>query len=734
MKRRKRDVLPSLKDFDNKFTFFRNHPWILYPLFTLLGLFFIGGLLILILSRDLPPLEELEKAGDPFMVTRIYSRDGEVLKELFMQKRIVVPMDRMPDHLIYATIASEDRRFWEHWGLDIRRIFKLAFVNITSMSIRGGASTITQQLARKLYLTPRKTIIRKLREQLTSLQIERTYSKLEILEMYLNQMPLGRGTHGVQAAAQAYFQKNVEDLSIQESALIIGLLQLPYGYYSPDRDTTAALKRRNIILQSMVACDFLTPAEYDSLSLLELGVVDRDSEGKTTAPYFCEYVTRQLEKKYGRRLWTDGMTIQTTLDTRVQACADSAIKAFLPDLENEIRKRIIEEREFTQWVDSLETEEQIEAFLADSALVDSLLTEKATVQASLVAINPTNGHILAMIGGRDFKKWKYNRAVQAKRQPGSAFKPIVYTVAIDNGWPPTTELLNQPVVLIMPDGTRWNPPNYDGTTGGPTTLREGLKRSLNLVTVRLVQEKIPKEQVVRYAKQFGLTTPIHAYDAVALGTDVVIPMELTSAFGVFTNRGVWVEPTAVLEVRNKDDNLLEEAIPRQREVISEQTAYIMTDLLSDVLNAPRGTGHAVRWKYNFYRPAAGKTGTTNDFRNAWFIGFTPQICAGVWVGFDDERISLGDDQSGAKTGLPIWAPFMRMAHDTLRLPLADFVQPPGIFRLKICGETKKIATEACPDIWEEVFTEQTAPTDTCEVHTDPWKHRKPSKKRDRVIF
>jgi penicillin-binding protein 1A len=734
MKRRKRDVLPSLKDFDNRFAFFKNHPWILYPLFTLLGLFFIGGLLILILSRDLPPLEELEKAGDPFMVTRLYSRDGIVLKELFMQKRIVVPLDRMPDHLIQATIASEDRRFWDHWGLDIRRIFKLAFVNITSMSIRGGASTITQQLARKLYLTPRKTIIRKLREQLTSLQIERTYSKPEILEMYLNQMPLGRGTHGVQAAAQAYFQKNVEDLSVRESALIIGLLQLPYGYYSPDRDTTAALKRRNVILQSMVACDFLAPAEYDSLSLLELGVVDRDSEGKTTAPYFCEYVTRQLEKKYGRRLWTDGMTIQTTLDTRVQACADSALKAFLPELENQIRERIIKEQEFTQWVDSLETEEQIEAFLADSALVDSLLTEKATVQASLVAIDPTSGHILAMIGGRDFEKWKYNRAVQAKRQPGSAFKPIVYTVAIDNGWPPTTELLNQPVVLIMPDGTRWNPPNYDGTTGGPTTLREGLRRSLNLVTVRLVQEKIPKEQVVRYAKQFGLTTPIHAYDAVALGTDVVIPLELTSAFGVFTNRGVWVEPTAVLEVRNKDDNLLEEAIPRQREVISEQTAYIMTDLLSDVLNAPRGTGHAVRWKYNFYRPAAGKTGTTNDFRNAWFIGFTPQICAGVWVGFDDERISLGEDQSGAKTGLPIWAPFMRMAHDTLRLPLADFAQPPGIFRLKICGETKKIATESCPDIWDEVFTEQTAPTDTCEVHTDPWKHRKPRKKRERVIF
>jgi len=694
----------------------------------------IGGLIIATLSRNLPSLEQLEMASDPKLVTRIYSADGKVLKELFTQKRVKVPIDKMPDHLLQATIASEDRKFYDHWGLDLKRIFKLTLINFSTLKIHGGASTLTQQLAKKVYLTPEQTYIRKMREALTALQIERTYSKSEILEMYLNQMPLGRGTHGVQAAAQAYFRKNVEDLNAEESALIIGLLQLPYGYYSPDSSIAAATVRRNVILQSMTACGYLTSTENDSLSHLELDVVERYRDVTTNAPYFCEYVRKKMFDKYGSRVLTDGLSIYTTLDTRVQACADSVVEAFLPGLEQEIWQRIKAKRSFTQWLDPpLQTRSEIEAFLADSVRLDSLLKARATLQIALTAINPTNGYIMAMIGGRDFNTWKFNTAVQAKRQPGSAFKPIVYTVAIDNGWPATTQVLNQPVVLIMLDGTRWNPPNYDGSTGGPTTLREGLRRSLNLVTVRLVQEMNLQQQIVRYAKQFGLTTEIHPYDAVALGSDVVIPLELTAAFGVFPNQGVWVEPTAILRVEDKDGNILEENTPRQRVAISEETAYIMTDLLSEVTNHARGTGYSSRWKYHFYRPAAGKTGTTNDFRNAWFVGFTPQICTGVWVGFHDERITLGHDQSGAKTCLPIWAPFMRMAHDTLRLPLAEFVQPAGVMRLKVCSETNKIATDSCPEIWEELFTSANVPIDTCDVHIDPWKTRG-RRRRDQVIF
>ena len=712
--------------------FFNRHPWLVYPVVAFLGLFFIAAASIAILSRNLPSLNELERASDPLLVTRLYSADGRVLKELYRQRRIKVSLDRMPEHLLQATVASEDKRFYKHWGLDSRRIAKAILIDLISLTKREGASTITQQLARKLYLHPKKTWIRKLREQLTALQIERTYSKPEILEMYLNQMPLGRGTHGVQAAAQAYFHKNVEDLNIEEAALIVGLLQLPYGYYHPDNDPEAALRRRNVILLSMFNNGFLTQTELDSLRQTELVVVEKGEGRETIAPYFCEYVRTTLQRKYGLRLYTDGLSIYTTLDTRVQTCADSAVKAFLPQLEEEIWNRMKENQSFTQWFDTpMEDPDSIAAFLADSVLVDSLFEARATLQTALVALDPSTGHILAMIGGRDFGKWQFNNAVQAKRQPGSAFKPIVYTVAIDNGYPPTYELLNQPVVLIQPDGTRWSPPNYDGSTGGPTTLREALKRSLNMVAARLVQEVIPPQEVVAAAKQFGLTTEIHPYDAVALGSDVVIPLELVSAFTVFPNQGVRVEPSAVLRIEDKDGNIIEETTPRSREVISQETAFIMTDMMTGTLK-PGGTGQSARWRYGFYYPAAGgKTGTTNDFRNAWFVGFTPHITAGVWVGFADERISMGNGKSGAVAALPIWAPFMRMVHDTLQFPLVEFPVPPGVIRVQICSETKKIATESCPEIWEEVFTPEMVPTDTCDVHRGPRGRRS---RRDRIVF
>ncbi|RKY75742.1 hypothetical protein DRQ07_11410 [candidate division KSB1 bacterium] len=475
----------------------------------------------------------------------------------------------------------------------------------------------------------------------------------------------------------------------------------------------------------------MTYAEYDSLRKIELKVVDRNTEAGTIAPYFCEYVRKKLYNKYGLRLYTDGLSIYTTLDTRVQACADSAIKSFIPVLEKQIWGKIVKKKKFTDWVDPpLETDEQIAEFLSDSAKVDSLLKARATLQCALVSVDPSNGDIIAMVGGRDFNKSKYNRVTQMKRQPGSNFKPFAYTVAIDNGWPPMTQLLNQPIVITMVDGTQWRPRNYDESTGGPTTLREGLRRSLNLIAARLVQKLIPPEKVVAMAKRFGFTTTIHPFDGVALGQDVVIPLELVAAYSVFANKGIRVEPTAILRVEDKYGNVLEKAAPRRREVISEETAYIMTDMLETVIN--KGTGAAARWKYHFYRPAGGKTGTTNDYRNTWFSGFTPQIATTVWVGFDDERLSIGDKRTGANTALPVWAPFMRMAHDTLNLPLKDFKQPQGVVRLKICAESKKIATPSCPKVWDEVFFRNLAPADTCDIHVAPnmrTRHKKPDKKR-----
>lgn len=692
--------------------------WVLYPIgFTLVFLLLVG-MMVLLFGRKLPSLTQLEHY-DPLLVTRIYSADGKVLKELYMQNREMIRLEQVPPHLIQAVLSTEDRRFFNHWGLDIPRILKAAYVNIVTFKIRQGAGTITGQLARKLYLTPERTFSRKIKEALTAIQIERTYSKQEILEMYLNHMFFENRAYGVQSAAKRYFNKSVEELTIEESALLVGILRWP-ARYSPYKNTEAALSRRNLVLKNMMECGYFTPAQYDSLKTLPLKVVDNpDEENATIAPYFCEYVRQMLEKKYGVGVVTDGLSVYTTLDTRVQACAEEAIQKHLPELEKQIHRRLLRSHLFQNWLKGIapKDESEFQSLPPDSVLKDSLLVAKATLQVAFVALDPLNGHILAMVGGRDFRESKLNRAVQSKRQPGSGFKPIVYTAAIDNGYPPCLELLNQPVVIPMVDGTVWRPKNYDEDTGGLTTLRDGLKRSLNLVSIRLVQEIIPPEKVVSYAKLFGFTTEMQPYYAIALGVFDVIPLELVSAFSAFANHGVRVEPIAILKVEDKNGNTLDEAVPKRHEVMSEATAYIMTSMLKDVVD--HGTGYEARRTYKFHRPAAGKTGTTNDFTDAWFIGFTPQICAGVWVGFDNPAISLGERQSGAVVALPIWAIFMKTVHNTLQLPELDFPMPGDVIWVRICKESKKLATEFCPQSMYEVFRKDLAPTEPCPLHRSP---------------
>ncbi|MFQ5769824.1 MAG: penicillin-binding transpeptidase domain-containing protein, partial [bacterium] len=329
---------------------------------------------------------------------------------------------------------------------------------------------------------------------------------------------------------------------------------------------------------------------------------------------------------------------------------------------------------------------------------------------------------------------KWNRVVQARRQPGSAFKPFVYTVAIDNGYPTTHEELNQPVVVFLENGERWSPPNYDFSIGGPTTLREGLRRSLNLVTVRVLQNLIRKPSlVVKYAQKMGIKSPLDPVDALALGSSGVTPLEITSAYGVFANGGVHVDPVAIIKVEDKDGNIIEQNIPRSQEALRKETAYIMTDLLGTVID--HGTGGSARWKYHFYRPAGGKTGTTNDESDAWFIGFTPQIVTGVWVGLDDYTLSLGKGQTGASAALPIWAPYMKTVHDTLGLPELDFPMPEGVVRVEICNDTKKLANDVCPNIVEEVFERRLAPKEYCDKHLSfTHSNRNKRKKKERIRF
>jgi len=683
------------------------------------------------LSRDLPSLTQLEHY-EPELTTKIYSADGKVIKELYIQRRVLVPLDKIPPEMKHAVIDTEDRRFWRHWGLDTRRIIKALMVDIIHMSFREGASTITQQLARMLYLGLEKTIIRKIKEVLTALQIERTYSKREILEMYLNQVYFGHGAYGVQAAARHYFGKDAEDLTLEECALLAALPRSP-NYYSPYRNPEAALKRRNLILRNMWKCGHLSEDRYREaiakpIKLREGG----EEEERDIAPYFTEYIRQKLERKYGELLYTGGFSIYTTLDTRVQACAERAVAQHLPILQERVRRNILSKGLLKDLIDpSLLEKTDLRAIMADPALVDSIINAKAAVQVALVALDVKNGHILAMIGGRDFSESQFNRAVQARRLPGSAFKPFVYTAVIDNGYPPTFEVLNQPIVVNLPDGTRWIPHNYDGSEGGPTTLRDGLRMSYNLVAARLIQGVVKPEVVVDYARKLGLTTELVPVDAIALGTSEVIPLEITSAYGAFANGGVRVEPVAILEIRDKNGAVIERNVPKRRVVLREETAYVMTDLLKTVVN--RGTGYTARTIYHFYRPAGGKTGTTDDWTDAWFIGFTPQIVAGVWVGIDDPKISLGPHQAGAVAALPIWARFMKSAHDTLGLPVEDFPMPKGVVRVKICKQTKKLATKYCPEVMEEVFIKGTEPTEYCDKHRG-FSYSNKAKRRERVQF
>lgn len=669
--------------------------------------------LLLVLSRDLPSLSQLEEI-EPELATKIYSADGKVIKELYVKKRIFVPLAQLPSDMYQAVLATEDHRFYSHWGVTPSRLVKVIFIDLITLSKSQGASTLTQQLARQLYLSLEKTITRKIKEILTAIQIERTYTKREILEMYLNHMYFGHGTYGVEAASQYYFNKSARQLRIEECALLTGLLQRPNSY-SPYRYPKAALQRRNVVLSRMKNVGYISRAQFDSLKQTPIQTYTRTPEDEFgIAPYFTEEVRQRLQKKYGWDLYKGGLSVYTTLDSRLQACAEKAIKDHIPDLERKIRERWKRPNNFREILGRRVSDNELQKLMSNPAVVDSIISKKVVLQVSFFAVTPTNGHVLALVGGRDFSESKFNRVFQSERQPGSAFKPFVYTAAVDNGYMPSYEVLNQPVVVFMADGTRWVPRNYDLSIGGLTTLREGLRRSLNLISARLVQEKVPARVVKEYAHNLGLTTKIDPVDAIALGACEVKLSEMVSAYSAFANRGVRVEPIMILRVEDKFGNILENNVSVPHEVLREETAYIMTSLMSTVVD--RGTGAATRSRYNFRRPAAGKTGTTNDYTDAWFVGFTPQIAAGVWVGFDDQRVTLGTGQDGARTALPIWAPFMKMAHDTLNLPVEDFYRPDGVVNLEICNETKKLATEFCPDIISEVFDRRYMPTEHCDKH------------------
>ena len=691
-----------------------------------LGIILSGAIIVLLfigfLSRDLPSLEQLENY-DPDLVTRIYSIDGKVLNELFVQKRVFVELFNIPNHMQNAVIASEDRRFYEHWGLSVRSVARAIGVNILSLSYRQGFSTLTQQLARNLYKTIgfEDSILRKIKEVITAVQIERTYTKDEILEMYLNTVHFGHGTYGVEAATKRFFGKESKDLSVDESALLVGLLPSPASY-SPVRHPEKGRKRRNTVLRLMKEQGYITHSEHAQYRAMTLeSVTDEPTRG--LAPYFTEYIRRLLEKEddvLDINIYRDGLKIYTTLDSRLQELAEKIVLDAIIKSQGKLNNRIINNQEEFELLGHLTIyeEDSVKMMMQGEAQLYKDLRAKLLVQTAFVAINPKTGGIMAMIGGRPDYHDQYNRAVQAKRQPGSVFKPFVYTTALENGYTVSQQLLNQPVVLNVQntDGSwvKWRPQNYGGSTGGLTTLREGLRKSLNLISVRIVQQDYaPAEQVKRTAQRMGISTDIRAVDAIALGTSEVIPLEMVAAYAAYANKGVYSKPIAITKIEDRYGNTIREYHTAQYEVLSEETAFLMTNLMQTVMD--RGTGGSARWKYNFTRPAAGKTGTTQGWSDAWFVGFTPQIAAGVWFGVDDYQVSLGKGQDGSKAALPSWAQFMRDSHKTLDLPRVNFQKPSGIIVSEICSVSKMGSRKSCP-IEKELYKSGTEPSQKCRIH------------------
>lgn len=646
---------------------------------------------------------------EPKRVTRVFSADGQHLKDFLEENRELLTYEEIPKPMIDALVASEDQRFYSHWGIDVRRIVGSGLANLRSGRLVGqGGSTLTQQLARNLFAEVGQqrssatlgavmgTYARKIREQITAVQIERLYTKQEILTMYLNTVFLGYNCYGLKAAARQYFDKEVRDLTVDECALLTGILPAP-NLYNPIKNPDIARRRRNQVLEAMHDAQRLPTRDYQEAQRRPLTA--RPTERSVTyglGPYFIEHVRQQLEREYGLGLYRDGMVVKTTLDSRLQRIAEKHYAA-------EIGK----------------VQQQVDEYLAHQAGRPGV-PRTATVQAAFVALDPTTGRILAMIGGRDFEASKFNRATQALRQAGSAFKPFVYTAAIDNSRFPTDIIDDNPSPMYD-QGKLWNPENYDGEFLGPMTLRAALARSRNLVAIKLAQE-IGPGLVRRYARNMGITTPIDAVPALGVGTTDVRLIDLVAAYGVFPNRGIYVEPITVAQVADAEGKVIwtENSGPR-REALRPAAAVVMTDMLRSVIDDGEGTGRTARTVYQLQVAAAGKTGTTNNYADAWFVGFTPHLVAGVWVGMDDPSLRLWPRQTGAIAALPLWAQFMGEAYRTVsayRNRASEDFQYPGdlVERLPVCGDSHKLAGRFCPNQTSEVFIRGEALPAECPLH------------------
>lgn len=640
------------------------------------------------LRADMPTPETIINFKAPAS-TRILDCQGRIISELFQEKRRPVPLETIPCHLVQSVVAVEDKRFYSHWGIDLVRVAGSIVANILHPGNLQGASTITQQLARSMFLTPKRQLIRKLKEMVLAIELERHYSKQEILEMYLNQVWFGGSVYGVAAASEKYFGKHISRLNPVECATLGAMIANPAAY-SPYRHPNRLIRRRNYFLKKLFRLGQLTKEQYE-LAIKEPLNLQPPGISTNEAPYFVEEVRRYLIKTYGYDfVYKSGATIWTTIDIDIQSLANQLLLNWLDQLEEEYRLKPKKGA-----YDSL-------------AYSDSSRPQPNYLQAALIIEDIKTGEIRAMIGGRDFKHSEFNRATQARRQVGSAFKPFIFTAAIDNG-KTAADIENDSALVIRIDGQPdYRPKNYDLKFLGRMTLRQALALSRNLVAVRLCAS-IGPAAVAKYANLLGIEQPIPPYYSIALGSIELTLLEMVNAFNTIANQGVRVKPFFITRIDDEYGRILEEKVPEPKLVIRPQTAYILTSMMQSVVN--EGTGTAIRQR-GFKGPAAGKTGTTDDYTDAWFIGYTPTHTCGIWIGYDTKK-TIFRGATGGVIAAPIWGEIMKeVYHDTI----TAFPVPPDITTANICEESGKLALTRCPKVRYEVFISGTEPTDYCSIH------------------
>ncbi len=732
------------------------------------------------LSEDLPRITSLADYRPPIIST-MYSDDGRKIGEFFKERRIVVPLTEMPDMLKKAFVSAEDSRFYRHQGIDFYSILRAFIKNLKAGTIVQGGSTITQQVAKSFFLTPERNYLRKLKEAILAYRIEKFLTKDEILFLYLNQIYLGHGAYGVGAAADNYFHKSVQELTLGECAILAGLPQAP-SRYSPFHAPEKANQRRIYVINRMLAEGYITNTQAAAAIGQPINVHPRSNLYLDEVPFYAEHVRRYVERRHGTdALYRGGLQIFTAVNIDMQKIAREEVEKGLRELDKRIgyrgplghltpaeikkfnqtrqaeieaagglvpgrriravvttvsdKKRLARVRmgrsvgiihlKTMQWARKPNPKVsfkkahlgKISRALKVGDVIEVALQKKFTgpdrwevhleqepeAQAALLCIEAETGQVKAMIGGRNFRNTQFNRAIQSRRQPGSAFKPIIYAAAIDKGYTPATALIDSPVVFRKANmDFTWKPKNYENRFHGRILMREALAKSMNVITVKILKD-IGVDYVIDYARNLGITSHLNRDLSIALGSSGVSLLELTGAYTVFANHGFYVPPVFISKIVDRDGHVIEEATLTRRQVISESTAYIMTSLLEGVVK--NGTGWRVK---ALNRPAAGKTGTTNNLYDAWFMGFTPRYVTGTWVGFDEET-TLGRGETGSRTASPIWLGFMQRV--LTGKPIRVFQVPDGIMFAKIDAKTGLLAIPESEETIFECFKEGTAPTE-----------------------